>query len=218
MESLLKGLKEGGALSSEIVYKAMLKTDRKDFIDHNPYEDSPQYISHNATISAPHMHAFAMEYLKDFIKEGSRVLDIGSGSGYLTVAFSKMMNDKGIVVGVEHIKELFSYGLSNISKHNKELIDEKKIILSNSDGRKGYSELSPYNAIHVGAAAEIIPEDLINQLANGGRMFIPVGPQNGNQSIVIVDKDLNGKVKQKSVMGVSYVPLTSVELQVGKCY
>ena len=61
----------------------MLKVDRKDFTNKNPYEDLPQNINYNSTISSPHMHAYALEYLSDYLKPGNHVLDVGSGSGYL---------------------------------------------------------------------------------------------------------------------------------------
>lgn len=216
MKSLLDNLMKKGVIKSNKVYEAMSKVNRRDFTDSSPYDDTPQYIDCNATISAPHMHAFALEYLKDFLAPGSNVLDVGSGSGYLTVAFSKMMNDSGIVVGIEHIDKLYNIGAKNISKHHQKLIDEKKIILIKGDGRLGYKQYAPYKCIHVGAAAETIPDALIEQLDKGGRMMIPVGKDKWNQQICLVDKDLNGNVKMNNVLSVSYVPLTSVEAQLGK--
>ena len=128
------------------------------------------------------------------------------------------MEDKGIAIGIEHIKELCDFANKNISKHNKELLDSKKIILINGDGRKGCPEYGPYDCIHVGAAAAQLPQPLIDQLANGGRLVIPVGEQNGVQYIYIIDKDKNGKLTQKKTLGVSYVPLTSVQKQLSHYY
>lgn len=213
MQDLVDNLRRRGIITSDKVYKAMLSTDRADFISSRQYNDSPQYISHGATISAPHMHAYALEYLKDFVMPGKHVLDVGSGSGYLTVALSKLMSDEGVVVGVEHIQNLFDYSKKCIEKSNRNLLETKRIILYNEDGRKGCTAHAPYSAIHVGAAAERIPEELINQLDFGGRMFIPVGPPGGDQNIYVVDKNMKGEITRKSIMGVSYVPLTSVEKQ-----
>ena len=83
MKTLLDSLKEKKIIKNEKVYNSMLKVDRKDFITKNPYEDLPQTINYNATISAPHMHAYALEYLSDYLTPNSHILDIGSGSGYL---------------------------------------------------------------------------------------------------------------------------------------
>lgn len=153
MKTLVDSLKSSQVIRSDKVYKAMFQVDRGLFISNKStaYADSPQYLGYNATISAPHMHAYALEYLSSYISSGDKVLDVGSGSGYLTVAFSKMMDDKGIVVGIEHIDKLYQIGLHNITKGYGDLLKNKHIILIHGDGRKGYAEQAPYNAIHVGA-------------------------------------------------------------------
>ncbi|ORX80929.1 protein-L-isoaspartate O-methyltransferase [Anaeromyces robustus] len=212
MKDLCDYLTRNGDINSQKVYDVMLKVDRKDFSPLFPYVDSPQSINYNVTISAPHMHAYCLEFLKDHLKEGGRALDIGFGSGYLTAAMSKMMGDKGVVVGIEHIKELCDFAKESISKNHKDLLDSKKIVLIEGDGRKGYKEMGPYDCIHVGAAAEVLPKDLVDQLAYGGRLVIPVGSE-GEQYINIVDKDKNGNVTVNKACGVRYVPLTSVEKQ-----
>ena len=212
MENLLKSLKNSGVLTSNTVYDAMKQVDRADFTSSAyAYADSPQSISYNATISAPHMHCHALQYLKSYLTPGAHVLDVGFGSGYLTVALSKMINDSGVVVGIEHIDQLYEFGKKNISKHHKDLLESGKIVLVNGDGRKGCEKYAPYKVIHVGAAADDVPRDLINQLDNGGRMFIPVGTW--DQWIKVIDKDKNGKITQSKVMGVRYVPLTDKEKQ-----
>ena len=84
MKSLVEYLVINNVIKSEEVYKAMLKTDRADYIDpFYAYFDSSQSINYNSIISAPHMHAYPLEYLKEFLKPGNKCLDIGSGSGYL---------------------------------------------------------------------------------------------------------------------------------------
>ncbi len=83
MKNLLDRLKQSRVIQNDNVYNSMLQVDRADFTDTLPYEDHPQYIDYNATISAPHMHAYALEYLSKYLKPGNHVLDVGSGSGYL---------------------------------------------------------------------------------------------------------------------------------------
>ena len=217
MKELCDYLKRNKDIQSQSVYDAMMKVDRKDFSPAYPYEDSPQSINYNVTISAPHMHAYCLELLKDHLKEGKKALDVGFGSGYLTVAMSKMMGDKGVAVGIEHIKELCDFARENISKNHKNLLDSGKVILIEGDGREGYKELAPYDCIHVGAAADKLPQPLIDQLANGGRLVIPVGSQ-GSQYINVVDKDSNGKISVTEEWGVRYVPLTSVDKQLSGYY
>lgn len=214
MKELVDHLRRENVIKSDQVYNIMLQVDRGDFCsDYWAYYDSPQSIDYNATISAPHMHAFALEYLKDFLKPGNHALDVGSGSGYLTVAFSKMMDDSGVSVGIEHIPQLVELGKSNINKHYKDLVNEGKIVLVEGDGRKGYKNLAPYNCIHVGASSDVIPEDLVDQLAKGGRLMIPVGGEFDMQFIYLIDKDIDGNVVYNKMLPVRYVPLCSKEKQ-----
>ncbi|PAV60481.1 hypothetical protein WR25_10606 [Diploscapter pachys] len=192
----------------------MLAVDRGDFAPSDPYEDSPKRIGYNTTISAPHMHAAALEHLKDHLVEGAHALDVGSGSGYLTVCMAKMVGRTGKVVGVDHIPQLIELGINNTKKHHADMLDSGRLVFVEGDGRLGYKTGRQYNAIHVGAAAEKIPDALIEQLAEGGRMMIPVGPEGGNQVFMQVDK-INGQIHKKVIHGVRYVPLTSKEKQLG---
>ena len=225
MKSLLNQLCQDKVIKSQIVYNTMLQVDRADFIEKDPYCDDSQFLGYNVVISAPHMHAYALEYLfpalnnfKNSNPSNFRFLDIGSGSGYLTVCLSKLINDLGTVVGIEHIPELYIKGENNIKKRHKKLLDDKKIILKNCDGRNGCKELGPYQLIHVGAAAEKVPKILVDQLDCGGRMFIPIGLNPDDQWIYVVDKDFNGKVSIKKTISVCYVLLTSKEKQLrGEC-
>ena len=81
------------------------------------------------------------------------------------------------------------------------------------DGRLGWPEDGPYDAIHVGAAAELIPDILLEQLALGGRLICPEGPIGRNQYLMQIDRGMDGKFYKKSLMGVIYVPLTDKEKQ-----
>ena len=213
---LIMHLIQSNYISTEKVVRAMLEVDRNDFAPQNPYADRPIYIGYNVTISAPHMHALALEYLSDYCTKGAKILDIGSGSGFLTVALSKMTKDTGTVVGIDHIFELYDFGRKNIKKHHSELIKNGKVILVLGDGRKGYKKYGPYKAIHVGACSEEVPIDLLNQLDNNGRMFIPVGKKGETQNIIIVDKNSYGKVTYKPILSVCYSMLTEVDYKLNK--
>ena len=199
-------------ITTNKVYETMMQVDRADFAPTRPYQNFPQRIGCNVVISAPLLHAYCLQALEDFLTEGSTVLDIGFGSGYLTVAMSKMMNDKGTVVGIEHIKDLYDFGLCNMCKHHKDLIDNKKIQLILGDGRLGYKKKAPFKCIHVGAASREPPKELIEQLDFGGRLVIPLGITN-DQYIYFIDKDLNGKINFTKGLSVCYVPLTSAKNQ-----
>lgn len=176
----------------------MTEIDRKDFCNISPYEDSPQGIGFNATISAPHMHAFCLDLLEPYLKENSTVLDVGCGSGYLTACLAKMVPN-GRVVGIEHLQGLADLSIRNISKSNHEMIETERVRIIFADGRKGVKG-EVFDAIHVGAAAPKLPESLVEQLASPGRMIIPVGTY--VQALYIVDKDADGKVSMKQAMGI----------------
>ena len=203
-------------IKSEKVAEVMLEVDRNNFAPRNPYTNKPQYIGYNVTISAPHMHAFALEHLSKFCTKGAHILDVGSGSGFLTVALSKMTNDTGTIIGVEHIPELYDFGIKNVKKKHSDLIDKKKIIFVEGDGRLGCKEYAPYKAIHVGAASEKVPQALIDQLDYNGRIFIPVGKRGETQHIYLIDKDSKGEITSESILSVCYGMLTDVDSQLNQ--
>ena len=213
MKELCEELRKNKEVTSDKVIDCLMKIDRADFAPRNHYQNRAQSIPCNVVISAPHLHGYCLQALENFLTEGSNVLDIGFGSGYLTVAMSKMMNDKGCVVGIEHMKELYDLGKQNISKKYKDLLDTKKIELILGDGRLGYKAKAPYKCIHVGAGSEEIPRELFNQLEIGGRSLIPLGPS-GNQYIHFIDKTSETEYKDSIGWSVCYVPLTSKEEQI----
>ncbi|DBA80272.1 TPA: hypothetical protein ACH3X2_007499 [Trebouxia sp. C0005] len=212
---LINSLRQTERLTDKTA-QTMLQVDRKYFLDpdnlevlHHAYQDHPVPIGYGETISAPHMHAEALRLLEDHCPPGASVLDVGSGSGYLTGCFGIMVGDDGQVLGVEKHKELAHRSIQSLQQAVPDLMKKGtiKIMPGNVLG-KVLGEYGPFDAIHVGAAAASMPQNLIQKLKPGGRMVIPVGEQNAMQVLKLVDKDEQGKVQQRDLMGVAYVPLT----------
>lgn len=213
-KGLVAQLQQYGIVRSKKVVEVMETIDRGLFVpDGTPaYVDSPMQIGYNATISAPHMHATCLELLEENLQPGMRALDVGSGTGYLTACFALMVGPQGRAVGVEHIPELATMSINNIKKTAaRQLMEEGSLSIHVTDGRLGWPDSAPYDAIHVGAAAPEIPQPLVDQLKPGGRMVIPVG--NIFQELKVVDKRLDGSVTTRDETSVRYVPLTSREAQ-----
>jgi len=188
------------------------------------YNDYPHSIGHGATISAPHMHAMCLELVRDCIHPGSHILDVGSGSGYLVSSLARLLIQTsggsleeakkagGHVYGIEHIQQLVDQSQLNVNEDSKELNDI--LTIQQGDGRVGYESGAPFDVIHVGAAADIIPEPLIQQLKVGGKLVIPVGPQTfSGQELLLIRKKEDGKIEKTTITGVRYVPLTTQQAQ-----
>ncbi|CAL3971790.1 hypothetical protein PZA11_005077 [Diplocarpon coronariae] len=223
---LIDNLFKNGLITSSRVRDAMAKVDRAHYCPDpaSAYEDSPQGIGHAATISAPHMHAAAAESLLPLLRPGCRVLDVGSGSGYLTAVLGELVgpapgargsSETARVVGLEHIQPLRDLGQRNMEKSEggAAMLGEGRVRFVVGDGRKGWrrgeDDEKGWDAIHVGAAAAALPQELVEQLRSPGRIFIPVEEADGSgQYLWIVDKDAAGVVTKRKTYGVRYVPLT----------
>ncbi|KAJ2782880.1 hypothetical protein H4R18_002029 [Coemansia javaensis] len=208
---LVANLARARIISDERVVSAMRAVDRAHFSPHSPYEDAPQPIGHGATISAPHMHGYALEHLREHLRPGMRALDVGSGSGYLTACMAAMVGARGRVVGVDHIPELVEGARAALEQHYPDWVRDQRVRFVVGDGRQGHAADAPYDCIHVGAASPEPPAALLAQLGAPGRMFVPVGT--ALQQVIVYDKDSSGNVTQQPVMDVAYIPLTDPDRQ-----
>ena len=178
-------------------------------------DDAPQPLSWGITISAPHMHARALSDLRDKLRPGCSALDVGSGSGYLSVAMANLVGPSGKVVGIDHVADLVAWSINNVCRDGKRaLLDSGRLRLLVADGFNGYEEGAPYDCIHVGAAPPTIPPALKQQLKPGGVLLLPVGPEGGEQVFTRVTRSQDGaSFVEEPLFGVRYVPLTTAERQ-----
>ena len=117
------------------------------------------------------MHVAAAESLLQFLYPGARVLDVGSGSGYLTHVLASLVGAEGRVVGVDHIQELVDLAKKNTGKspEGRDMLEKGQVEFIKADGRRGWADGAPYDAIHVGAAAVETHAPLVEQLKAPGR-------------------------------------------------
>eukprot|EP00924_Labyrinthula_sp_SR-Ha-C_P005357 maker-scaffold_1-snap-gene-29.51-mRNA-1 protein AED:0.02 eAED:0.02 QI:88/1/1/1/0.33/0.25/4/227/275 len=152
---LVKSLNRYNIIKSDRISDVMAKIDRGHFVKETPYADKPVYIGFGATISAPHMHAAALEIMDEYIEEGNKVLDIGSGTGYLVACLSLLVGNEGKVYGVEHVEELQLQSIASIHKslknYHPENFGDHNWMIVHKDGRKGLMNFQPFDCIHVGA-------------------------------------------------------------------
>ena len=202
---VVKYLESLGYIKSEKVKKALLRVPREDFIP-EPYRDlayvdRPLPIGYGQTISAIHMVAIMTEALDP--RPGDKVLEIGTGSGYQAAVLAEIVcrDGDGHVYSIERIPELAEYARRNLERTGY----SDCVTVITGDGTRGYPKEAPYDRIIVTAAAPDIPEPLIEQLKDGGRMVIPVGDR-WIQRLHIVDKKKGKTVIRRSIECL-FVPL-----------
>ncbi len=181
------------------VLKAMLQVPRHKFVPtayrRMAYDDRPLPIGHGQTISQPYIVALMTEALN--LKPNTKVLEIGTGSGYQAAILSLLCDE---VYSIEILTPL-----ANTAKTTLAELGYNNVKIKTGDGYQGWPEYSPFDAIIVTCAPEAIPEKLKEQLAEGGRMIIPVGGSL-TQELVLIRKK-NGKLHQESVARVRFVPM-----------
>jgi len=197
-ERLIARLREEG-IRDEVVLAAMLEIPRHIFVDEaiasRAYEDIALPINYGQTISQPYIVALMTAALRS-ARPLDKVLEIGTGCGYQTAVLSKVAKQ---VYSVERIRPL----LLKARNHLREL-KLSNIKLQHADGTMGLPELAPFDGIIVTAASGHIPEELLQQMAMGGRMVIPVGAE---EQILMLIERTKDEYRQTSLEAVKFVPL-----------
>ena len=182
------------------VLAAMREVPRHLFVDSaqkaQAYEDHPLPIAGNQTISQPYIVALMTELAE--ITPDERVLEIGTGSGYQSAVLSRLAAE---VYSIEIVPEL-----ARESGERLKRLGYRNVTVKEGDGYRGWSEHAPFGAIIVTAAPDRIPRPLLDQLAPGGRLVIPVG--SFFQELKVLSKDKDGKISEKDILPVRFVPMT----------
>jgi protein-L-isoaspartate(D-aspartate) O-methyltransferase len=188
-------------VADEAVLAAMEKVPRHEFVPEQyleqAYADHPLLIGYGQTISQPFMVAWMTELLE--LERGDKVLEIGTGSAYQAAILAELTDE---VYTMEIIEEL-----EKSAEERLERLGYTKVKVKHADGYYGWEEHAPYDAIIVTCAPDHIPQPLVQQLKDGGRLVIPVGPVGAFQSLWLLTKQ-GAQVLSKNLGGVLFVPLT----------
>jgi len=220
---------KGRGIRDGLVLETMARVPRHFFVDEaqaaQAYLDSPLPIGYGQTISQPFIVALMVEALG--LRPEERVLEIGSGSGYQTAILASLA---GEVFAVERIEALFHKGRENLarldfpkpqlgpyaaegrfnadsSSENRPNSPPANIHLKLDDGTLGWPEMAPYDAVIVAAGGPRIPQPLVDQLAPGGRLIVPVGPTEASQKLTLVIKDQGGGLSREILGDCRFVAL-----------
>ena len=188
------------AITNARVLKVMGRVPRHEFVPEpyrsKAYEDTPLPIGYEQTISQPYIVAFMTEQLD--AKLTDRVLEIGTGSGYQAAVLAELVAE---VYSIEIVESLARRAQTDLQR-----LGYKNIHVRAGDGYQGWSKAAPFDAIIVTCAPEKVPPPLVEQLKDGGRMIIPVGPS-GIQELVLLRKQGN-RLEKQATLPVRFVPMT----------
>ena len=190
----------GRDITNVHVLAVMGKVPRHEFVPERlrpeAYDDHPLPIGHGQTISQPYIVAFMTEQLEP--KPSDRVLEIGTGSGYQAAVLAGLVAE---VYTIEIVDELAQRAAADLKR-----LGYTNVHVRVADGYQGWTEAAPFDSIIVTCAPEQVPQPLTDQLKEGGRIIIPIGPA-WNQELVLLRKR-GGKLERHAVLPVSFVPMT----------
>lgn len=188
---------------SDNLFRVLTTTDRKDFLDgklcnNNFYGLKEEHIGFNSYIPDPTIHYQTLYYLDAYLSNNDsskfrKALDIGCGSGFMTVCISKLLGSNSITFGLDHIGDIVKISEENVRKKHLDYITDKKIKFIIGDALVGYPISTEYDIIHFGVGYYEVPFSIKQQLAVGGIIFIPIGKKNELKKIQIIKKIAENK-------------------------
>ena len=192
---------EDGNIAPDVL-EAMAQIPRHEFVPEGQrpyaYQDRPLPIGHGQTISQPFIVAMMTDLLN--LDSGDTALEVGTGSGYQAAVLSPLADE---VYSIEIVPELGRRAAATLDRLGFQNVDTRV-----GDGYYGWPEAAPFDGIVVTAAASHIPPPLVEQLATGGRMVIPIGGAFSVQQLMLVEKQPDGSVTTRELLPVRFVPFT----------
>jgi len=190
----------GRDIANRRVLEAMARVPRHRFVPKDlefvAYDDRPLPIGHDQTISQPYIVALMTQLVDP--QRDAKALDVGTGSGYQAAVLAELCRQ---VYSIEIVKPLADEASARLTE-----LGYDNVTVRHGDGYRGWKENAPFDAIVVAAAPDHVPKPLIDQLAPGGRLVIPVG--RGYQELVLLEKAKDGTISRKSIANVAFVPMT----------
>lgn len=193
---------EGRGVKDLRVLEALRRVERHRFVPEadrdQAYADHPLGIGAGQTISQPYIVALMTELSE--ARPGERFLEVGTGSGYQAAVLAEIVEEVYTIeivesLGIQASKTLDALGYENIHCRI-------------GDGYRGWPEAAPFDGILITAAPERVPEPLVEQLAVGGRMVLPLGPEGGDQELIVLEKQQDGSLERTRAIPVRFVPMT----------
>ncbi len=188
-------------IEDQIVLEAMNKVLRHRFVPESmrshAYADRPLPIGHRQTISQPYIVALMTQLAEP--KRNARALDVGTGSGYQAAVLAQLVEK---VYSIEIVKPL-----ADEARRRLKSLGYRNVEVRHGDGYQGWKEHAPFDVIIVAAAPDHVPQPLVEQLAPGGKLVIPVGAR-FQQHLLVIEKQADGMVRKRTVAPVAFVPMT----------
>lgn len=211
MEEMLEAIRSDARMTasytgrkrlSDAVLAAMSRVRREAFVPDAAqayaYENVPLSIGHGQTISQPFVVALMTDLLEP--EPGDRMLEIGTGSGYQAAVLAELVAS---VYTVEIVPELAETARQRLAAQGYDNVEVRA-----GDGWYGWPEAGPFDGIIVTAVDEEVPPKLVEQLATGGRLVLPLGPRLGGQMLTVLTREEDGSLARQDVLPVQFVPLT----------
>jgi protein-L-isoaspartate(D-aspartate) O-methyltransferase len=191
----------GRDIDNSEVLDAMRRVPRHAFVDASErphaYRDTPLPLSHGQTISQPYIVALMTQLARP--SSTDKVLEVGTGSGYQAAVLAEL---------TDHVYTIeLEPDLARTAAARLEQLGYENVTVRSGDGYAGWSEQAPFNIIVVTAAPEEVPQALLDQLAPGGRMIIPVGPVHSAQQLRLIERDADGQIHTRNITPVRFVPM-----------